>query len=125
MLIPTVGGHEHRMSLRIVKQDEGTTSKDATQPPYQTSGNARISVDGLAMPINVAREGFTALTLLLRQPPELRRPTCQRICQAFSPISISHLRQKGFRVAISIRLLASGQQSESISGVSTQIPGSL
>ncbi len=113
------------MSLRIVKQDEGTTSKDATQPPYQTSGNARISVDGLAMSINVAREGCEALTLLLRRLPELRRPARQRIREAFCPIGIGHLRQKGFGVAVTVGLLASGQQSKSISSVSAQIPGSL
>jgi hypothetical protein len=79
MLIPTMGGHEHRMPLCIVKQDEGTTSKHRPQPSYQTSGNARISVDGLAMSINVAREGGEALTLLLRRLPELRRPPRQRI----------------------------------------------
>ena len=79
MLIATMGGHEHRMSLFIVKQDKGTTSKHRTQPSYQTSGNARISVDGEAQSINVAREGCEVLTLLLRRLPELRRPACQRI----------------------------------------------
>jgi len=42
--------------------------------------------------------------------------------QAFIPTGLGYLRQKGFRVAVSIRPPASGEQGQPVGSITAQIP---
>lgn len=123
MLIPTMRRDQQGMPLRIVKQHQSTAPKDRTQAPDQSPRNERVSVDGEAQPINVTGERPGLFSRFVSWVPQLRGPACQRVCQTLSPTRVGHLRQKGIRVVISIRPLASGKPRLSIGGIPTQIPG--
>ena len=78
---PTTEGEQKEVgcikdALRIVKQHQSTAPQDRTQAPDQSPRNECVSVDGLAMPINVTGERPGLFSRFTSWVPQLRGPAC-------------------------------------------------
>src|SRR6266567_630742 len=104
-----------------MQEHEGTTSQDTAEPSHQSSWNEHLSVNGLAMSINiVSRRGrFFARVLNI---PKMCSPASEGIRQAFSTASLSNAHQEFLGVSIAVGSLSSRKQGQSITSIAAQVP---
>ena len=117
MRVAAMRGGQQRMSKGIVEQDECPTAFDRARAPDQPVRNAVIRVDRRAVTITVMVGGCGRFCG--GGVPELRGPAGQRIGEVGSGTGVGESRQE----SLDIGPAASGEQSEGITAVATEIPG--
>jgi len=127
MLVTAMGGHEEGMAVLIVQQQQCSAAQDHPQPPDQSAREEYITVHGFAMPIHITgqRVGLLSPLSFIGRMPELGSPTREGRGEAVGTTGGSHLRQKGFGVAVAIGAHPSGKQRQAIGSIAAQIPGAL
>ena len=89
--------------------------------PSNPRGESRISVDGLAVPIDV-EDGHGTLSPPCAFLPQRSGPTCERFCERSIRSNRGQLCQKSLGVAVAVGEASTGQQCQSLTGVAPQIP---
>ncbi len=84
-------------------------------------GESRISIDGLAMPIDV-KDGSWALSPLGLWLPQRSRPTCERFCERDICSTAGQFCQESLGVAVAVGPTPTGEQGKSLAGIALSHP---
>jgi hypothetical protein len=92
--------------------------------PISLRGKSRISVDGLAVPIDV-EDGHGILFPLCAFLPQRSGPTGENFCERSIRSNRGQLCQKSLGVAVAVGEASTGQQCQSLTGVAKPRPMSV
>ena len=124
MLVATMSRDHQGMTVGIVEPHQRSATGNGSGMPNESSWDARIAKDWLAVTINRRvvggygrSNGFAGGRM-----PALHRPTGERICETVGSTGTTEPREEAFEVAGAIGTFALSQQGEGITAVRAQIP---
>jgi hypothetical protein len=102
MLIATRGRRQARMPLLIMQKHQRTPSQDFAGTPNQSTRDQAISIDRLAVTIDVKTRRSFLPNILVLGFPQMGRPGAKGGSQRFRPIGFGKLAQKPLGMAIPV-----------------------
>jgi hypothetical protein len=112
------------MTLLIVQKHQGTTAKNLARVPNQPARDQRVSVDRLAVPIDVV-ERLHLLYWSGWWVPQACCPLCEPIGEGIRSVRLSDLCEEAFGVEISIGPRSAREHAQPIPRVAAPIPGAI
>src|SRR5581483_6037832 len=109
MLVSPVGGNKQGMTLLIVQDHQSTTAQDFPRASDQPTWEQRISIDGLAVSIDIEDWNWV-LSPLCVILPQRSGPACKRFCQGSIGSNRSQFGQKSLDVAVAVSPIAASEQ---------------
>src|SRR5215469_8701722 len=116
MLVSPMGGDKQRVTLIIMQDDQSTTPQNFSRASDQPTWDQRISIDGLAVPIDI-EDGHGILSSLCAFLPQRSAPTGENFCERSIRSNRGQLCQKSLGVAVAVGEASTGQQCQSLTGV--------
>src|SRR5258708_315687 len=104
-----------------MQHDQSAAPQDFSRAPDQPTWDQRISVDGLAVAIDI-EDRNRDLSLLWPWLPQRSGPACQSFCKESIRSNGGQLCQKPLDVAIAVGAATTCEECQSLTSVATQIP---
>ena len=104
-----MGGGEEGMPAGIMQEQQCSAAQDLARAPDQAAGDQMIGIHRFLVSIEV-EDGWWLAWLRRCTRPELGGPGGKAVGERFIAPGTRHLREKPFRMPITVRPLASSQQ---------------